>query len=510
ATVGRRWENGVISESDLAVPLIASGVDALVDHALTYQLPHAVTKAAAADARGKEIRLSGRVHDLCERVGSAALRAGGTDLVHRVARCIGEFDPRYHCDVRDAVAIDCVDALGLVLGLGSTPAWAKSSVWEHACRADAVDIVRRFLVDAAAAEGLTGCHIAQALLKRHHGRHDRGPCVVVGALAAAAYGGTRVLDVLDEWGALDNVRELIEHACIGGSIEGLAWCIAAQRRRGSTEIRPLLWARKAVALPRRDSRDEPRVDWNCRRAVRLVAWLRDPAGGRFGALLDEPDSVQSILHAAIRRGGIRASGRCEAALLSLFAPALAAAAASERCDPDGKCHARDIVLHAAERLGVLVCERRKMRVAERVVLTLEHLERCFCAHGLTLVGAIDLWATVSDFVGEFDTLHDLAGTMAYALARVGGRSAGEAVREAWTACRSSMGWYDDDVWWTHEASVAAWRRWWHPRPVSVARATDLYDRGRTRCRGPEEGPVLGDPRALDVVRLLADRGLLGP
>jgi hypothetical protein len=135
------------------------------------------------------------------------------------------------------------------------------------------------------------------------------------------------------------------------------------------------------------------------------------------------------------------------------------------------------------------------------------------------VADIDLWTTLVNKLGEWQSSEEprgQAGAMAYVLARVDGRSCAEAKDDADRAARRDVvsGWRVQGYWRGGayrgppvEAPIEAWRRWCHPRPVSLAAAHER-DAARRASWGQGPGPAFSEAGTLDAVWFLQARGLL--
>ncbi|AGO84533.2 F-box domain containing protein [Pandoravirus salinus] len=253
------------------------------------------------------------------RATSVAMRAGGIDLLRRVAWRLDGFDPLRHIDPVDVIAADCVGALALIDPPSGAfwregyavalRAFAVPAVWHEAGRADAAAIVARLLDDAAEsdARAVSASASTQNTCARATARPVpipsalRGPGPTMAARVAVVYGNTRVLDVLAARpgiGAVSTARgldDLARRAASACNSRGFAWCLSALGRMG-VGIDIVGMACDAVMGPWIDS--GPRVAWDTDGVVRFLDWLCHAEDHRFGGVLATPDAVREISRCA--------------------------------------------------------------------------------------------------------------------------------------------------------------------------------------------------------------------
>ncbi|AGO83103.1 hypothetical protein pdul_cds_881 [Pandoravirus dulcis] len=499
---------------NIVLALLATGASDLVDYAITGHMDRAVNDVSHHD-RDRAVR------ENLTAVAGAAVKIGGLALVERIAAHVPNLDFAKHCTMRDAIAADCVDAV-VVLAEGREDTFFRDPLWwKIAGTHDAVGVVRHFIDLALIKTGYPPRTpgMPLMLLQRLARRYDAGPCTVIAAQAAVVHGATRVLDLLVACGGeavlgnkdtgRDNVAALAERAARAGNTEALAWCLSRYPLNAHTDT--ISMACDAVAEPPNEYRSDVRVPWDPYRAVRTVAWVRARAGTVEGAALTANDGEYLLRQVARLQGPRHCDVRCVFGLAALFGPAAAACAAT-----DGAKACRRL----ATTLTSIACETLVARcegaVAERLTLALEALAADVVSAGGdvdALIDAVDPWSALVRLWGELEPApQGLAGAMAYVLARAEGRPCSEGLSEAGRAARPGVAlWrqesYDVDALAPPVAPLAAWQRWWRPRPVSSARAHDR-DAAHRSLWGHGPGPALGDVGTLDAFLFLRARGLL--
>lgn len=524
----QRW----LRPLDIVLALLATGTPDLVDYAVARGLNKTVGDVPAHDERDSVVCKN------IEAVAGAAIKIGGMALVERIAANVPGFDFVEHCRLRDAIAADCVDAVVALTKDRNERAFCDPAWWRVVGTHDAVNVLGKFIADALAdagrPHGWTG-GAPPTLAKRMGWRYGDGPCIAVAAQAAAVHGATRVLQFLFAWaGETDlgtndapraNVEDLVEMAAQAGNTEALAWCLARCVSRG-WPADAFSVACDAVVEPHYDRCPDIRVPWDPYRAVRTVAWVRDHVVDNAGgdgtakrAALTAGDGRRLLCQMARHQGPYRCDTRCAFGLAALFGPMAAARVA---VDNGKSCRA------LADTLASIACEelvaRRAAGIAERLTLALEALAADMAHAGTDAVAvaaaaadnsrdAVDPWSVLTRLWGQpTPAPNGLAGAMAYVLARVDGRSCAESLAEAGRAARPGVAFWTQDSYETDSlappvASVAAWRRWWRPRPVSTAHAYER-DAAHRGFWGHGPGPALGDVGTLDAFLFLRARGLL--
>jgi len=551
---------------------LASKTDALVDYVFDHVIGRFIVCYCESETRSASLRS----HDydyytMRIRLADALVRNG---LVERFERQFPTHALHKWCSRDNLIKADALEMLKEVqVKRYCDKIYKDAELWEHAARANAVRVIGWFIELALAdrVESDPSTHWPPAALTSFTGRRDReGPCLDVAVRTAIAHGNVSVLLLLYRRGAIplrDTPSQLVKAACRSHNIMGLTWCLAMCQ---DVQVDASSFAQKAVQHERFHWRSGSVVKWDAWKAVRFVMRLRGHFGGETHVPpLDTLDALVDVLHKS-------SSTRCTSGILVGYTPLFASAIAVLRskdhhCPPDARECCRSCVLarecrkshlfcnlhkHASMRNGTLLHDRviddatavtyawallvdwalsRRVRafacaadyeVAERVTLALDRIARGLdpeSAH--VLVREVNLWGSLDALFNQHcydsDRPFSLAGSIAYALARLDAHDPDKAIEYAGRAQLSVWSWnnHGTTLLGQQTATPAMWRRWWRPSGVVLSpsrfRDEGAYPlavqharKGQTPNRAQSEQVSENERIIIDTVRVLVGHDLL--